>query len=183
MSSLFGFKKVDNDRILMLGLDDVGKTAILYRLLLEVTISVIPTVSFNVETIKLTEVCLPMDIWDVGGQRVMRRLWVHYLQPPLHGLVYVVDGSVSLTNQESEEFRNLVSIDEIKYVPILVLINKEDLPSARTSDEIIESLGLFSLPDRLWHVQRCSAVTGEGIREGFMEISRMAAYFRKLRSK
>ena len=180
MSFLFGSKTDDNDRIVMLGLGDVGKTAILYRLLLGETISSIPTIGCNVETIKLTEGCPPMNIWDFGSQAMFRRLWVYYLQPPLHGLVYVVDGSLPLTNEESEEFRNVVSIDEIKYVPILLLINKEDLPSSRTSDEIIESLSMFSLPDRLWHVQRCSAVTGEGIREGFMEISRMAACFRKL---
>lgn len=38
-------------RILLLGLDAAGKTTLLYKLKLNETISAIPTVGFNVETV------------------------------------------------------------------------------------------------------------------------------------
>jgi GTPase SAR1 family protein len=40
-------------RILMLGLDGAGKSTILFKLKLGETINTIPTVGFNVETVKL----------------------------------------------------------------------------------------------------------------------------------
>ena len=41
-----------NSRIVMLGLDAAGKTTILYKLKLDETVSTIPTIGFNVETVK-----------------------------------------------------------------------------------------------------------------------------------
>jgi GTPase SAR1 family protein len=49
----------------MLGLDAAGKTTILYKLKLGVTVTTIPTIGFNVESIKRGK--LLMTIWDVGG--------------------------------------------------------------------------------------------------------------------
>lgn len=40
-------------RVLMLGLDAAGKTTILYKLKLGEVVSVIPTIGFNVETLKV----------------------------------------------------------------------------------------------------------------------------------
>ena len=51
----------------MLGLDAAGKTTILYKLKLNETISTIPTIGFNVETVKPCK-GLELTVWDVGGQ-------------------------------------------------------------------------------------------------------------------
>ena len=48
-NSLFGNKEV---RILILGLDNAGKTTILYRLQADEPIETIPTIGFNVETLQ-----------------------------------------------------------------------------------------------------------------------------------
>jgi GTPase SAR1 family protein len=53
-------------RILILGIDSVGKTTILYKLKLGETIKTTPTIGFNVETLKYSDFSLTM--WDVGGQ-------------------------------------------------------------------------------------------------------------------
>ncbi|CAF4503582.1 unnamed protein product [Rotaria socialis] len=63
--SIFGKKHY---RILMLGLDNAGKTSILYRLRLKESITTIPTVGFNVEAVALGHV--KFNVWDVGGQKV-----------------------------------------------------------------------------------------------------------------
>ncbi|CAF4435700.1 unnamed protein product, partial [Rotaria magnacalcarata] len=95
--SIFGKKHY---RILMLGLDNAGKTSILYRLRLKESITTIPTVGFNVETVVLGHV--KFNVWDVGGQEVrtrhplayrtdkIRPLWRHYFTGS-QGLIFVVD--------------------------------------------------------------------------------------------
>ena len=63
-------------RILMLGLDAAGKTTILYKLKLDQSVTTIPTVGFNVETVKYKNT--KFNVWDVGGQDKIRPLWRHY---------------------------------------------------------------------------------------------------------
>jgi ADP-ribosylation factor protein 6 len=50
----------------MLGLDAAGKTTILYKLKLNQSVTTIPTVGFNVETVTYKNV--KFNVWDVGGQ-------------------------------------------------------------------------------------------------------------------
>ena len=52
-------------KILMIGLDAAGKTSILYKLQLGENISSVPTIGFNVETLKYKN--LNFTIWDIGG--------------------------------------------------------------------------------------------------------------------
>ena len=52
-------------RILLLGLDAAGKTTILYKLKLGKIVPSIPTIGFNVETIKYKNINFTM--WDVCG--------------------------------------------------------------------------------------------------------------------
>ena len=53
-----------------------GKSTILYKLKLDETLNTIPTVGFNVETIKYKK--MNLNVWDVGGQDSIRSLWRHY---------------------------------------------------------------------------------------------------------
>ena len=63
-----GFTNV-NCGILMVGLDAAGKTTILYKLKLGEVTNTIPTVGFNVETVKYKNVSF--NVWDVGGQVIL----------------------------------------------------------------------------------------------------------------
>lgn len=51
-------------------------TAILYKLKLGQSVTTIPTVGFNVETVTYKNV--KFNVWDVGGQDKIRPLWRHY---------------------------------------------------------------------------------------------------------
>ena len=53
-------------RILMVGLDAAGKTTILYNMKLGEVIAAVPTIGFNVETVKYKNI--DFQCWDVGGQ-------------------------------------------------------------------------------------------------------------------
>ena len=63
-------------RILMIGLDNAGKTTVLYKLKLGEVVTTIPTIGFNVETVEYKNVSFT--VWDVGGQTKIRPLWQYY---------------------------------------------------------------------------------------------------------
>jgi small GTP-binding protein len=67
------FNNIKDARILMVGLDNAGKTTILYRLQLGEVQHTIPTIGFNVETVELKN--FRLNVWDVGGQEKIRNLW------------------------------------------------------------------------------------------------------------
>ena len=50
---------------------------------------------------------------------------------------------------------------------LLIFANKQDIPGALTKQEIATVLELDSLGKRHWHIESCSAVTGEGLLDGF----------------
>jgi ADP-ribosylation factor protein 1 len=77
-------------RILMVGLDAAGKTTILYKLKLGETVTTIPTIGFNVETVEYRNIAFTM--WDVGGQDKIRPLWRHYYTNT-QAIIFVVDSN------------------------------------------------------------------------------------------
>ena len=72
----------------MLGLDESGKTTILYKLKTGETVQTIPTIGFNQEDIKYKN--LKLSIIDVGGQERVRKDWKQYYQYA-SALIFVVD--------------------------------------------------------------------------------------------
>ena len=126
----------------MVGLDSAGKTTILFRLKFDETISTIPTIGFNVETITVAGVTF--SVWDVGGQDRIRPLWKHYLKST-DGLIFVIDSADRARLDEAKiELLNLVRSDDMRGVPILVIANKQDLKEAVRPDDLVD---LFALND------------------------------------
>jgi ADP-ribosylation factor-like protein 1 len=61
-------------RILILGLDNAGKTTILYRLHQGEVVTTIPTIGFNVETVTYKNI--RFQVWDLGKfQSNLREIW------------------------------------------------------------------------------------------------------------
>ena len=58
-------------------------------------------------------------------------------------------------------------------VPVVVLANKMDLPTAMKPSELIEQLNLHSISRQRWFVQSACALTGDGIIEGMQQLSKM----------
>ena len=61
-SSLAGQEQM---RMIIIGLDNAGKTTILYKLHLGEIVTTVPTVGFNVETMNYEG--LKFQVWDLGG--------------------------------------------------------------------------------------------------------------------
>ena len=142
--------------ILLLGLDNAGKTTLLEQIKSlyashdtphEPHLKTVPTVGQNVSLIDLPE--LYLRIWDVGGQHSLRGLWQSYYRSA-HAIVFVIDSTdigsadishlndntqASSTSAEDAEGRleecklvleSILQHSETSGVPVLVLANKQD---------------------------------------------------------
>ncbi|KAI9721105.1 MAG: hypothetical protein M1812_002586 [Candelaria pacifica] len=163
-------------RILILGLDNAGKTTLLYRLkvgpftasqystAIGEVVTTIPTIGFNVESVTYQN--LNFNVWDLGGQTSIRPYWRCYYANTA-AVIFVIDSTdIERIGTASEELAAMLNEDELKDAALLVFANKQDQPGAKGAGEISEALRLGELRDRNWSIVACSAVDGRGVNEG-----------------
>jgi len=168
MGLLSIIKKMKRDekeaRVLMLGLDNAGKTTILKKMSEEDISHIMPTQGFNIKS--LMHEGVKLNVWDIGGQKTIRPYWSNYYESS-DALVYVIDSSDRRRLQESgNELKELLQEEKLSAVPLLVFANKQDLMTAVPADEIASELKLEEVNDREWNIQSCSAKDGTGLQEG-----------------
>ncbi|KAM4634081.1 ADP-ribosylation factor-like protein 3 [Polymixia lowei] len=157
-------------RLLLLGLDNAGKTTLLKQLAAEDISHITPTQGFNVKSVQSSG--FKLNVWDIGGQRKIRPYWRNYFENT-DVLIYVIDSSDRKRFEEtSQELSELLDEEKLAGVPLLVFANKQDLTAAAPVSELAESLNLHTLRDRMWQIQACSAVTAEGVQDGMTWICR-----------
>ncbi|OMJ65349.1 hypothetical protein SteCoe_38409 [Stentor coeruleus] len=150
-------------RVLILGLESAGKTTILYRLKLNETVSAIPTIGFNVETV--VHSTNKYTLWDLGGSHKTRCLWPHYYDDT-NAIIFVIDANDESQFEDAKACLDAVlSINSLEKIPLLLLVNKSDIADT-TVMKIIDVFNVFAIKNREWFVQKCSAITGEGLEEG-----------------
>ncbi|CAE7943456.1 ARL3, partial [Symbiodinium sp. KB8] len=80
LSLLRKLKKSEKEaRVLILGLDNAGKTTILKKLSDEDITHIMPTQGFNVKTLS-SATGFKLNMWDVGGQKTIRPYWQNYME-------------------------------------------------------------------------------------------------------
>merc|ERR1712124_245305 len=137
-------------RILMVGLDAAGKTTILYKLKLGEVVTTIPTIGFNVETVEYKNISF--NVWDVGGQDKIRKLWRYYYANT-QGLIFVVDSNDRDRIEDArDELHQMLGEDEMRDAVVLVFANKQDLPNSMTPSEVSEKLCLHNMRNRQWYI-------------------------------
>mmetsp|Transcript_47065 Transcript_47065/g.120061 ORF Transcript_47065/g.120061 Transcript_47065/m.120061 type:complete len:183 (-) Transcript_47065:199-747(-) len=170
-SSLLSYFGEKEARILVLGLDNAGKTTILYRLQVGEVVSTIPTIGFNVETVTYKNI--KFQVWDLGGQTSIRPYWRCYY-PNTQAVIYVVDSSdTERIGTSRDEFHAILEEEELKEAKILIFANKQDLPGALDDAKVAEGLGLHNIKSRDWAIFKTSAIKGEGLMEGLDWLSNM----------
>ncbi|EON62339.1 hypothetical protein W97_01560 [Coniosporium apollinis CBS 100218] len=179
--------------ILLLGLDNAGKTTLLeqikahYSTHAHPNLKTVPTVGQNVATITLPD--LYLKIWDVGGQHSLRGLWQSYYSS-CHAIVFVIDSTdvgdadiarlaagASSADEEGrlEECRlvleDVLQNQDTEGVPVLILANKQDREDCVEVVRIKEGLvrkvfeGEKGGSVRDSRVLPCAALTGTGVQE------------------
>lgn len=179
--------------ILLLGLDNAGKTTLLEQIKSLYNdqhlpnLKTVPTVGQNVSLIDLPDVYLR--IWDVGGQHSLRGLWQSYYSS-CHAIVFVLDSTdvgnadIESLSKESRRDNDEGRLDECRLVledvlqneqtegvPVLVLANKQDREDCVEVVRIKEGLvrkvfeGEKGQNVRDSRVLPLSALTGTGVKE------------------
>mmetsp|Transcript_7981 Transcript_7981/g.19006 ORF Transcript_7981/g.19006 Transcript_7981/m.19006 type:complete len:188 (-) Transcript_7981:30-593(-) len=155
-------------KILVVGLDNSGKTTLLNHLKPKKSSSyeVVPTVGFSVETFSKNG--LSFTAFDMSGQGRYRSLWETYYGD-VQAIIYVLDSTdkvrMCVAKDELEHMLGHKTIKDMR-IPVLFFANKMDKPSALTPAECMEELGLSSITDKAWHIAASCATTGEGVEEG-----------------
>ncbi|XP_037091774.1 ADP-ribosylation factor-like protein 2 [Pollicipes pollicipes] len=151
-------------RILMLGLDNAGKTTIMKRFNGEDITTISPTLGFNIQT--LEHKGFKLNIWDVGGQKSLRSYWRNYFECT-DGLIWVVDSADKRRMADcKKELHSLLLEERLAGATLLVFANKQDLAGALSREEIRDLLELPAITTHHWRIVSCSAVTGDNLVTG-----------------
>mmetsp|Transcript_20186 Transcript_20186/g.65713 ORF Transcript_20186/g.65713 Transcript_20186/m.65713 type:complete len:180 (+) Transcript_20186:212-751(+) len=148
--------------ILFIGLTNSGKTAIVNTLRAEKVEDLTPTVGFSVEKFAIKK--CKLTVIDMSGADRYQSLWATYYKE-VQAVVFVVDSAES-AERMAEAKEALISVmPHVQSVPLLVLANKQDLPTARAAAKVAEELALHSLSCPAHRISGCSALQGTGIDE------------------
>ena len=153
-------------RVLMLGLDNAGKTTVVKRFCNKDTSTISPTLGFEITPLQFKG--YTVNLWDVGGQQSLRSYWRNYFEAT-DGLIWVVDSNdVGRLNDCRKELEVLLQEERLAGASLLIFLNKQDIPTALGAEEISKILDVDRIKKGKRHVQLtvCSAVTGEGLLEG-----------------
>ncbi|XP_028837401.1 ADP-ribosylation factor-like protein 13B isoform X3 [Denticeps clupeoides] len=149
--------------LVMVGLDNAGKTATVRGIQGESPVDVAPTVGFS--KVDLKQGKFEVTIFDLGGGKRIRGIWKNYYSES-YGVVFVVDSSDVQRIQETRDtMAEVLRHPRIAGKPVLVLANKQDQDGALAEADIIESLSLEKLVNEnkcLCQIEPCSAVIGYG---------------------
>ncbi|KAM3585493.1 uncharacterized protein V6R79_019010 [Siganus canaliculatus] len=149
--------------LVMVGLDNAGKTATVRGIQGDNPKDVAPTVGFS--KVDLKQGKFEVTIFDLGGGKRIRGIWKNYYSES-HGVVFVVDSSDVQRIQETREtMAEVLQHPRIAGKPVLVLANKQDQDGALAEADIIENLSLEKLVNEnkcLCQIEPCSAVLGYG---------------------
>ncbi|XP_047739175.1 ADP-ribosylation factor-like protein 3 [Hyalella azteca] len=141
-------------RLLLLGLDNAGKTTLLKTLAAEDPTHITPTQGFNIKSVSCEG--FKLHVWDIGGQRKIRPYWRNYFENT-DVLLYVIDSADRKRMEETGfELAEILGEDKLAGVPALVLANKQDLFNAAPASEIADNLQLHTIRNRGWQIQPAS---------------------------
>ncbi|KAM6439661.1 ADP-ribosylation factor-like protein 13B [Rhynochetos jubatus] len=156
-------KPVRKVTLMMVGLDNAGKTATVRGIQGESPEDVAPTVGFS--KIHFQQGRFEVTLFDLGGGKQIRSIWRNYYAES-HGVVFVVDSSdVGRMEETKETMVELLSNPKMSGKPMLVLANKQDREEALPEADVIDCLSLEKIVNEykcLCQIEPCSANMGCG---------------------
>ncbi len=157
-----------SNTILLVGLDDAGKTTLTGRLTKNCLIQAPPTSQPSNHEIKIGSTLL--SITDVGGHQQARRLWRTYMFASTR-LIFIVDASNRQRLPEARyELLNILDDEEIQAMPILILANKIDRINVACGESELRSIlqieKYLNVEDPRVKLCMCSIARNEGFTDG-----------------
>ncbi|CAG9790163.1 unnamed protein product [Diatraea saccharalis] len=132
--------------LLLIGLDNAGKTKTANNLAGEIDDKVLPTVGFK--AVNLVHKDTPVTIYDLGGGPNFRQIWSQYYSE-VHGVIFVIDSSdFSRLDECRMVLEEVLSHDKISGKPVLVLANKQDKTGALDDIDVVEKLNIEPLVNK-----------------------------------
>ncbi len=156
---MFGSQQL---RVLLLGLDNAGKTTTLLHLCGKQG-ETMPTIGFSVERVKFGN--LEFVVWDVAGQERLRPFWRHYYRGT-SGVIFVVDSTdKDRMSVARKELHGILKEEELASACLLVLANKQDVKGALSTEDTAQQLGLDDIKEKSNKIFPTVAKTGKGLEE------------------
>ena len=145
-------KPIKSINIAVLGSKNAGKSALVNMLQGKYDPKLKPSLGFRPVTMMMGSE-YKVSFYDLGGDEKIRGIWEEYYHD-VHGVIYVVDSTFNEDDRKKhvELYHQTVKSPFLKLKPIIMLANKQDLPSAITGNELLQLVG-----DNNLSVFECSA--------------------------
>ena len=149
--------------VVLLGLDAAGKSTAVGLLKTGEALPMAPTIGMTVEKV-MVDGC-EVTIWDIGGQSKLRPLWKEYFTN-CQGMAFMVDAADRQRFDEANESMHTILRDVSVDVPILILVNKVDLPTAASAAQVRATV---RPPARFTKVEYVECVARDKTHEGLVK--------------
>eukprot|EP00736_Rhodelphis_marinus_P006013 Rmarinus@m.28234 len=168
-------------KIHITGLDAAGKTSLLYKLNLGEVKTIVPTIGFCVETVDRRSVSLtaqdaggrcPAVLYQLGRLRIKIRPLVRLFRQQCNALIWIIDANDRERFSDSIDelkraIRDLEGTKTLEEAPVLIMLNKVDLPNAMRKDDALELHEFVStVRGREVLIQETCMISGHGLYEG-----------------
>jgi GTP-binding protein SAR1 len=160
--------------ILLLGLDNAGKTTLLYKLKHGTIHTFVPTQRAQLEEMVIGNGSIKFRAWDLGGHEAVRHIWRDYYVNA-DAIVFVVDSADrERVDEAKRELHAVMEEPALQTVPLLILGNKVDLKTSLPGEQLVSALALGNKIDPATSITRrpvalfsCSLVEGYGYGAAF----------------
>lgn len=140
--------------ILLLGLDNAGKSTLLHKLRTNTisSTSTPPTDRPHSETFYMGNI--QFIGWDLGGHEAVRHIWDDYImRDNINAILFMIDVSDWKRFEEVRDELDALINDEDKGlkksgIPLAILLNKCDLEDAQSSNVVADCIGYSEIVDQ-----------------------------------
>ncbi|VEU40071.1 unnamed protein product [Pseudo-nitzschia multistriata] len=167
-----GFFEGKEGSLVVLGLDNAGKTTMLHRLRTGGDVRSFPPTDRPQQTETFaTPGGVSFRAWDLGGHEAVRHLWEDYVCES-SAVLFLIDASDTARFEEAGfELDALIGEKVVEDLPVAILLNKCDLENAASSAEVCKQIHFDDLremqgEDKI-EVFRMSVLRGEGYQAAF----------------
>ena len=172
LSMFVGFQDKEAS-LVVIGLDNAGKTTLLHRLRTGTVRQFTPTERVKEQNFQIAGI--KFQGFDLGGHDAVRHLWEEYYLET-DAIIFMVDCTdIRRFEEAQEELEEILEYEPINDKPIVILSNKVDRKDATHLDDVVEAIGLDEIDTKSREapikIFETSVLKGMGIEEAFKWLS------------